>query len=206
MKFLFDLDETLVWGDIISLTSAELLRKGIIDRLYTNQDIHSYDLKDLPELLRERIFARFADPQYVWAKHPIPGVYAFLWFLETKNHETGMVTARPKSIHTETARFMKARFPGIEFELGLEYVNEDDDLKDLPSKMTKLKEIAPDYYFDDNARYCAEAKQLNINTYLITNKHTPWNHEFAESQKALPDPVKTLRNVSFFPETIVLGG
>lgn len=206
MRFLFDLDETLVEGDLISLASAELLRDGFIDRLYTNRDVKNYDLRDLPELLRTRVFDKFADPRYVWYKYPIAGVYYMLSFLENNGHETGIVTARPSPILKETTRFLRGRFPNLEFDLGINFVNSTDDANggSMPSKMEKLKEISPDFYFDDNVDYCIQSKNLGIETYLISNKHTPWNHQFAENQKVELDPVRVLRNAAFFPEMRIL--
>lgn len=204
MKFMFDLDETLIQGDLISITCAELLRKGLIDRLYTNRDVKYYDLRDLPELLRSRVIDRFSDPDYVWFKHPIPGTFCFLWTLENLGHKTGVVTARPKPIQGETTRFIRARFPEVEFDLGINFVNTAESMEDeMPSKMQFLRQTVPNFYFDDNVDYCVESKELGLDTYLISNKHTPWNHKFAEKQRKEVDPVKILRNVSFFPETII---
>lgn len=205
--FLFDLDETLVGGDLISYTSAELLKKGVIDRLYTNKDINYYDLRDLPELLRIRTLERFSDPEYVWYKHPIPGAYFLLKFLESCNHQTGIVTARPEIIRSETHRFIRARFPDIKFDLGINFINTNKDPDGLMgvSKKDYLSRAMPDYYFDDNADHCLAAYELGISTYLISNKHTPWNHKFAEDQISKNHPVKVLRNVAFFPEMRVYG-
>lgn len=207
-NLLFDLDETLVGGDMISSTSSELLKNGVIDRQYTNKDSHHYDLRNLPDLVRVRTIQRFSDPEYVWYKHPIPGAYYLLRFLELSAHRLGIVTARPIVLRTETVKFIRARFPAIEFDLGINFVNNTETVgdKEMPSKVCFLEKNKPDYYFDDNAEYCTQAKSLGIKTYLISNKHTPWNHEFAKQQLALPDPVKVLRNIAFFPETSAYNG
>lgn len=208
MKFLFDLDETLVGGDMISNASSELMRNGLIDRQYTNKDSLNYDLRDLPDLVRARTLQRFSDPYYVWYKHPIPGSFYLLRFLEDQGHITGIITARPKPLQLETIRFLRARFPSIAFESGINFVNSTDTVGDkgMPTKIDFLRKALPDYYFDDCVEYCIQAKSLDIKTYLISNKHTPWNHEFAKEQLAALDPVRVLRNVAFFPETSAYNG
>lgn len=205
MKFLFDLDDTLVSGDVVSDTSAKLLSRGLIDRLYTNKDVKNYDLRDLPDLVRIRATQTFSDPDHVWRKWPIPGVYYFLRTIEACGHQTGIVTARTITTITETIRFINARFHDIKFALRVNFVNTDDhvDMKSgcMPSKIEMLDKIKPDYYFDDNPDYCLQSKKLGIKTYLISNKYTPWNHDFAEAQRTELDPILVLRNVAFFPET-----
>lgn len=207
MKFLFDLDETLIQGDLISNTSAGLLKNGLCDRLYTNRDIHNYDLKDLPDLVRERVLDNFSDPEYVWYKFPIPGAYYFVRELETQGHDIGIITARPQPIQSETKRFIQARFPHVTWTIGVNFVNDNERMgaEEMPSKLQLLRQLGPNYYFDDNVDYCIESKKLGIDTYLISNKHTPWNHDFAKQQRTKLDPVKVLRNVAFFPETRVYG-
>lgn len=203
--FFFDLDETLVWGDLILHVSAELLKNKVINKQYSNRDSHYYDLRELPEIVRARTIQRFADPDFVWHKALIPGVYYFLRFLEQAGHYLGIVTARPRTLREETKRFVKARFPSVEFGVGIHFVNDSNTVGDkgMPSKLDVLRNSEPDYYFDDNVEYCIQAKKLKIKTYLISNKHTPWNHKFAKEQEAALDPIITLRNVSFFPETSV---
>jgi len=204
MKFIFDLDDCLVSGDTIASLAAKLFRQGLVDKLYTNQDIMHYDLRDLPDLLRARANQEFSEAEYVWHKFPIPGANFFLHYIETSDHETGIVTARPTAVEEETRRFVIARFPGIQFSLGISFVNKGvSDMGNMPNKLELLKKLAPDYFFDDNADYCSQAKAAGIKTYLISNKYTPWNHEFAEQQRTALDPVRILRNVAFFPETSV---
>jgi hypothetical protein len=204
---MFDLDDTVVSGDIVSYCAAKLLSRNLIDKLYTNRDIQNYDLRDLPPLLRERVLQAFSDPDYVWMKAPIAGAFYFLKSLEANNHKTGILTSRPLLIRDETFRFMSARFPNVQFELGINFActKNQADMVNIPDKLKVLKTINPDYFFDDNSEYCVQAKENGINTYLISNKYTPWNHVFAEVQKTQLDPIKILRNVAFFPETRVYG-
>lgn len=205
MKFLFDLDDTLVSGDTIAAVSTKMMKDGVIDQIYTNADIKHYDLRDLPENVSARVKEGFADPKYVWVKHPIVGTYYFLNYLENSGHELGMVTARPMETVVETVRFMKARFPDIDFALGHHFVNSESQLnmKDLPSKERVLEEIEPTFYFDDNVDYCKQANNLGIKTYLISNKFTPWNREYAEELKKETGGIQVLRNVGFFPEVLL---
>lgn len=203
IKFIFDLDDTLVSGDMIADVSAKMLRDGLIDRPYSNANVSKYDLSDLPENLRERVKRAFADPDYVWLKRPIVGSYYFLRFLSETGHDIGIITARPATTTDETGRFIVARFHHIIFRLGVHVINNNNqiDMKNIPTKKDKLEEIKPDFYFDDNADYCMQAHNLGIETFLISNKQTPWNHEFARQLKLTNHPITVLRNVAFFPET-----
>jgi len=203
MKFMFDLDDCLVSGDIIADVSSKMVREGLTDKIYSNLDITNYDLRDLPENVRERVKRAFSDPDYVWLKRPIVGSYYFLRFLSETDHDIGIITARPASTTDETLRFLAARFHHVEFRLGVHVINNHNqiDMKNIPTKKDKLEEIKPDFYFDDNADYCMQAHNLGIKTFIISNKQTPWNHEFASQLKLTNHPITVLRNVAFFPET-----
>lgn len=203
MKFMFDLDDTLVSGDVIADVCSKMIRDGLIDKLYTNLDVMNYDLRDLPPALASRVKRAFADPDYVWIKRPIVGSYYFLRFLSETGHDLGIITARPASTTGETIRFLAARFHQVTFRLGIHVINNNNqiDMKNIPTKADKLAEIKPDFYFDDNADYCQQSNDLGIETFLISNKQTPWNHEFAKELKQRNHPITVLRNVAFFPET-----
>lgn len=203
MKFVFDLDDTLVAGDIVRDVSSKMLREDLIDRVYSNEDLTDYDLRDLPPAVKLRVTKAFADPEYVWTKKPIVGSYYFLHYLTAMNHEIGVVTARPATNKGETLRFMSARFPFIDFSLGIHVINSENqiDMKNIPSKKQKLEELNPDFYFDDNAEYCTQAFGLGIETFLVSNKQTPWNHAFAKELKATNSDITVIRNVAFFPAT-----
>jgi hypothetical protein len=200
---MFDLDDTLVAGDIIADVCSKMIRDGLIDKLYTNLDVKSYDLRDLPASLQSRVKRAFADPDYVWLKRPISGSYYFLRFLSETGHDIGIITARPTTTTDETIRFLTARFHHVNFKLGIHVINNHNqiDMTNIPTKKEKLAELKPDFYFDDNADYCTQAHELGIETFLVSNKQTPWNHDFAKELKQTNHQITVLRNVSFFPET-----
>lgn len=193
-NFIFDLDETLVGGDLVAIISTSLFKNKVLDKVYTNIDVSRYNLDGLPELLKDRVNDAFNDPKFVWYKHPLPAVNYFLKSLISDNNNLGIITARPDNIKEETLRFLKARFYNIDFSLGIYFTSDKEQI---------LKSIKPDYYFDDNVFHCIRAKTLGVTTYLISNKHTPWNHEFAREQLKVINPVKVLRNVAFFSEMSV---
>lgn len=205
MKFLFDLDDTLVCGDIIEDISMKMYSEHKIDRIYTNNDAKHYDLRDLPMELAERVKKAFADPEYVWIKKPIKGALYFLHYLYHYKQEVGIVTARPITTKKETFKFLAARFHGICFDLGIHFANVQNciDMVNLPSKGEILEDIAPDVYFDDNINYCLEAQKLGIKTYIVSNKFTPWNHEAEEDERVEVKRLETLRNVAFFPSELI---
>lgn len=203
-NFLFDLDDTLVRGDIIAAVSKNLYENDAIDRIYTNKDVKNFALDGLPDRVKEATKTAFCDPEYVWIKEPLPGCYYFLRTLEAENHSIGILTSRPNTLLRETSAFITARFPRLAFDLDINFCNDksDIDVHNLPSKYEKLKELDPDFYFDDNETYCKSSLSLNIMTFLISNKFTPWNHEYANCLINKPmSSITMLRNPAFFPST-----
>ncbi len=51
MKYCFDLDETLVKGDVIRVAAKQLIAEDSLDKLYTGRDVRSWDLDGLPPVL-----------------------------------------------------------------------------------------------------------------------------------------------------------
>lgn len=204
MKFLFDLDDTLVKGDIIQLVSTKMFVEKKLDKIYTNADVSSYDLSGLPLVLSSKVKSEFANPEHVWAKSPIPGANYFLSYLERCNHQIGIVTARPVTTKKETEKFLKARFNGINFDLGIWFANHKNeiDMVNMPNKTTVFYKINPTYYFDDNVEYCEAAQAMGIKTFLLSNKHTPWNHTKAQ-EKEFSKRINIIPNVAFFPEILL---
>jgi FMN phosphatase YigB (HAD superfamily) len=188
MKFCFDLDETLVRGDVITQASRILAAEGKIDRIFTGKDVTSWDLDGIPECVKEKSYELFEDAWFaVWNKKPIVGVETFLDYLLVRGHDLYIITARPKKLHEDTIRFMKERFKGHKF-VNIICVDGSNN-----SKIIELAKLNPDYYFDDNITYCEEARLLGINTYMISNEHTPWNHHICHHD------ITRIKNVSFFP-------
>jgi len=175
--FCFDLDETLVRGDIITQASRMLAATGKIDKIYTGKDVTSWTLDGVPECVKEKSIELFSDPHYaVWNKIVIVGVKTFLHYLKAKKHILYITTARFGKLHEDTKQYVAREFGDAMFE---EIVCVDGYTQ---GKIMELAKINPDFYFDDNIDYCEEARLLGIDTYMISNEHTPWNHKIALRQ------------------------
>ena len=185
----FDLDEVLVKYDIITQASRILMVDGVIDKIYTNKDITSWELAGIPEIVKTKTYELFSNPEYaVWKKKPIPGVELFLDYLQFKKHELHILTSRPECCHNDTYEFVKKVFG-----TNIKTTCVSDPGK---SKLHNLAIINPDYYFDDNITFCEESRLLGINTYLISNEYTPWNH------KLIHGDITRIKNVAFFPKEL----
>ena len=188
MKFCFDLDETLVKGDVITQASRILLVEGKCDKIYTNRDVTTWDLAGIPKAVKEKTLELFNDPIYaVHKKKLIPGVQIFVNFVKSCGHEVYILTARPESCWEDTIKFIGKTFGDDVFK-SVNCVNGG-----FASKLPALAKINPDYYFDDNIGFCEESRKLGINTYLISNEYTRWNH------KLVHEDIKRLKNICFFP-------
>jgi len=191
-KVLFDLDDTLVIGDLVQEASFRLWNKTIIDRIYTQADVRSWDMSNLPDPLRDEILESYSRPSLgVWYKKPMYGVYYFLLALKAHNFSIGILTARPSSLYEETCKYLKQFFPLITFDLGINFCNKEHHQSfSMPNKKKILEEIMPDFYFDDIVKYCLSANELGIKSILVSNGHTPWNATWFNHTKEITAVVK----------------
>lgn len=193
--FLFDLDETLVTGDLIKVASQQLLENGQIDRVYTNFDVQDYDLTGLPNQLKTRVLDLFNDPLFAAEpKYIIESVYSFIYSIQAMGCRLGILTCRPRHLRVATLTNLGREFPGIIWDEGVHFSSN-------ASKLELLKQLMPDYFFDDRLEFCNESAQLGIKTYLITNKYCPWN-----TNKPTHKDVVRLKCVSKFDIRQLIGG
>ena len=108
-------------------------------------------------------------------------------YLKHKGHDLYILTARPETLHDATQSYVNYTFGPTIFK-EVVCVNGHDQ-----SKIIDLAKINPDFYFDDNDKYCEEARLLEIDTYLVSNEHTPWNNN------VIHHDITRIKNVCFFP-------
>lgn len=188
--FCYDLDETVVKGDIITQASRILISEGKIDKVYTNRNVIDWELNGLPDIVKAKTRELFKIPKYaVHSKIPIPGAEITLNYIYNKSHDIFALTSRPPECHDDTITHINKTFPDI---------FTDVICVDKSSKLHALASLDPDYYFDDNISFCEEARLLGIkNIYLISNEYTPWNHTLVH-----PD-IKRIKNIAFFPINLI---
>lgn len=190
---MFDLDETLVTGDLIKRASEDLLIDDKVDKVYTGADIDDFEMSNLPKVIRDKVIQYFSDPiKGCLDKEPVAGVYYFLYYLMLNNHQLGIVTSRPKSLEEPTYYILHRDFRSINFTLGVHFVNMNEVFRQETkiSKKAVISQLKPDFYFDDHIKFCEDAKEYWVpNIYLVSNKHTGWNHKDTQFKK--------IRNVAF---------
>lgn len=200
MKILFDLDETLVEGDIVKLASTKLFIEKKLDRIYTGQDITNPNLDPLPNNLKILIRHYFADPFVNYHKRPIIGTDILIYYLISRGHEVSILTARPKTTHGGTLSFVHDHYNSIFTPRKINspiktYFSNNDNSCDEHTHISKenlLNELRPDFFFDDRSEHCLEAIDIVPNVFIIKNKYTGWNRDFKH------DKVQELKSVIHF--------
>ncbi len=192
MRYGIDLDDTAITGDLILEASMLLLKDRLIDKIYTGKDVTSYELSGIPKIVKEKTIELFSIPLYaVWKKRPIQGTESFLELLRLRHHEVFIITARPIICHEETKDYVEKTFFIPRNNIFCVGTNSENTF--TTSKASVLSSLDLNYYMDDNIAHCKEAVKLDIDTYLITNSYTPWNHNYIDKR------IKKLKNICFFP-------
>lgn len=186
-RLAFDLDETLVKGDVIRLASEELYSKRKIHKIYSGEDVNNYNLDPLPDVLKCRVRELFLDPEVAEkVKRPIEGTQTLLYYLISRGHSVYILTARPTGVYWSTIKSVYNIYNSM-FDNGnlgtpiiTFFANKCNTCHpDYPvSKMEVIEELKPDFYFDDNQQHCLEALSAS-NVFLIKNNHTGWNRNFS---------------------------
>jgi acid phosphatase class B len=200
MNLVFDLDETLVKGDVIQNVSMDMLLRGEIDRVYTGMDVVDFKLTGLPSSLKCKVIKAFSDPVYAcFKKEPIPEAYYMIKALLDgsgfENTWIYIVTARPKHLYDLTCKQVQSFFDLDASFIHFANTKTEILLDDRPNKSDILKTLEADVYFDDSIEYCNQAVSAGIpDVYLISNSYTGWN----QNQQELNLNVKVIKNVAQF--------
>jgi hypothetical protein len=178
----------------------ELFLDGKIDRTYSGEDTHDFNMSNLPQIVVDRVHQLFCDPMAACIdKKPIDGAYLLLHYLTFKNHEIGIVTSRPTTLHEATNYILWRDFKNIRFSLGVHFSNNRPRVDMAISKEEIIKKISPHVYVDDYMAYCKNATAANVNyVFLIRNKHTGWNKNInleLESIKEIKSVVQLMGEV-----------
>lgn len=195
---LFDLDETLYLGDLVKVAHAKLMADGIVLPLYTGADVKDFQFSNLPEILRQYLFETFKDPiEAALNKKLLCGAYPFIYFLKRiRCWKIGVVTARPSTTHEATKFCLWRDFPNLTWD-EIRFANTTGGHKDTISKADIIKELQPTFYFDDHYDYCLEAKKASkAEVYMISNKHTGWNHDKIPEARA--NGIKIVKSILEF--------
>lgn len=189
-KFLFDIDECLMTGDVVLQASREFLAEGKINRFFTNADLTSWYFDGVPKCVGERCLELFKEEWWIVdSKVPVPGSQLLVHTLLSLGHEVAALTARDQSLKEATIKNMEKHFPGIDNVV----ISESSE-----SKLVDLAKLKPDFYFDDHAGFCEEARLMGAKTFLISNSQTGWNNKIA-----IHNDITPLESVSYVPWEII---
>ena len=174
MKIAFDLDETLVYGDIIAEAGRQL---GI---QCSNKNVTTFDLSGIPKPIKQRAIELFSSVEYaVYKKKFFPGIFYFLDWC-SPYHEIHIITSRPAILRHPTINMFRREGLNLS-NIDFHFPNSSKEMKvgdDRPSKLDVFNQLSLDMYFDDSIEYCKEAITAGIEqVFLISNKNTTWNHK-----------------------------
>ena len=174
-KIGFDLDETLVYGDIIKEAGRQL---GFI---CNNSDVTTLNLDGIPPPVRDKAIELFSDPIHAALnKKFLPGIPYLLKYLYDETYfSVHIITSRPEHLLAPTVSMFKASSI-IPNRFKFHFPNKEIDIKltdNRPKKLDIITKLKLDMYFDDAVCHCDEAIAAGVHqVFLVSNKHTPWNH------------------------------
>ncbi len=161
-----DLDNTLILSKTIDIASKKLGYK------FKEESSTDYQLNCFPEDLRQKVFEMFENPEFMCdLVKPIKGTQELIkkW---AKKHDLILITARSLSIGRRTIELVNKLYPQIK-DITIVGGNASKE------EQFKLKFL--DYWIDDNPRDVLIAKKLGINTIMVSNKFTKYNHNIRDN-------------------------
>ena len=164
MNIGIDFDDTLINCNIIKETSHEFN--------FNLNEVKEFDweLSNFPIKLKEEITKRFSSPYYMCTSPYIsfkPNITKKLDEWKSQGHKLILITARDRFIRNESRKLINKvynKFDKIRFvNIGV-------------PKTSLFKKEKLDIWIDDNPSDCKRSLGLKIETYMISNKTTPYNY------------------------------
>jgi len=168
-KIAIDLDTCMIALKTVDIASI------ILGYDYKEQDNKDWNFSIFPEDLRQKVFQFFDDP-FIMCDHVkvIPGCQDKLEEWVHKGYSLEVVTARREKIRHKTVEMIHTKFPQISV---VNFVAFDESKKEI------LKKINPDLFIDDAPHNILDALEIGINTTMISNKYTLYNHHLRDKVK-----------------------
>lgn len=160
----FDLDTTLLDSSLVEVTARELGYN------FTQKDIQDWYFSTFPNDLKEAIIKRFYDPYFMCDpkfNKPVNGANKRLKELKKQGNKLILITARTESIRFRSRLLINKFFPSIHRVRFVEFGQ---------SKEKIFKQEKLDYWIDDNPDDCTNAIKIGINTFMVCNEYTKYNH------------------------------
>ena len=164
----FDLDDTLVKTDVVSLASKKF---GYTK--YSDLTKRDWRFTSFPEDLRKEIFRMFSSSKYMcYLANPIDGSQNLLKELKEAGFKLIIITARVKKLKRATKNLVKKYFPEIDDVYFVDIVE---------TKKNLFKKLKIDYWVDDAPHEIKNALTLGIKSFMISNKNTNYNWSMKKS-------------------------
>jgi 5'(3')-deoxyribonucleotidase len=155
-----DLDTTLVMLNVVTRASKELGYD------YGETDTHTWNQRQFPDDLRERIFELFVDDDHMNSVDPIPGSVDQIKKWSDDGHTIHVITARAAGIRDNTIKLVERYYPSVN---GVHFVDHSQ------TKIPTMKSLSVDLWIDDAPHGVEESIEHGFETYLISNKYTKYN-------------------------------
>lgn len=154
-----DIDNTLFYIPMIEYVN------GKYGTDYRHFDIKDWNLTDFPEHIRQDVLAQFKNPEFMCQLRSLPGAFQTIRDWHAAGHKIFVITKRDFSIRRATEAMIDREFLGLVEEVG--FVG--DDNKKAALRYYRITDFIDDFCVDDGL-------DLNINTWMITNETTVYNH------------------------------
>jgi len=154
-----DIDNTLFYIPIVEYVNEKF------GESYNHYDISDWSFSNLPEHIRQDIFQQFKNPDFMCRLHSLPGAFSTIRDWHSAGHRIFLITSRDFSIRRQTEDMIRKEFLDLVEEVG--FVGHDN--KKAALKYYRITDFIDDYCVEDGL-------ELKINTWLITNEKTVYNH------------------------------
>lgn len=179
-----DFDNTLVKfrQSAIKIAAKELKIRSL------PKSPRDYNFSDYPEILKNRIYKIFDDPNFSMDLIILPGVIDKLNQWKDAGHTLIIITARNEPIREATRAYIDKHFPMID---QLHFIDM------CTSKADKQMELHLDVWIDDSPVDVPIAYKLGIQTFLISNSDTVYNFYLKGSPGNYNAVYDSISNINF---------
>lgn len=154
-----DIDNTLFYIPIIEYINEKF------GMTYNHYDLTDWYMNNMPEHIRQDVCSQFKNPEFMCQLKSIPGTFQTIRDWHSAGHRIYLITKRDFSIRRQTEAMIDREFLGFVEEIG--FVG--DDNKKGALKYYRITDFIDDFCVEDGT-------DLNINTWMITNEKTVYNH------------------------------
>lgn len=167
-KIALDLDGVLIGLKAVDIAS------DLLGYNYKEEDSKSWNMEMFPEDLRLKVLEYYSNPEIMCDKiKVIPEAQSKVREWYDKRYDLHIITARVEPIRFKTLEMLNQHYPEIK---SIHFVDFNE------SKAMILEQIDPDIFIDDAPHNILDAMAIGIDTVLISNKFTKYNHHMRDKK------------------------